>query len=773
MHQYARALERAGRLDDARRLYGWAADDGYPPAIAARARLSALTTGSAWPLAERESLGAEMVANASALRRYADQLPADPAEPLAILAQIGTDPQAILAWVAQHIRSAAYIGSLRGPHGVLADRVGNSLDRALTLAMLLTQAGQNIRLARANLTPGQADALLEATSRQVEVPRFPAAKRDTLLAQLADPKISTEQLAAAAVEAVDQRTRIASLLAKRTGTLLPVLLAAAQPFQQSADEEARKRDLAALADHFWVQVRAGNGWSDLDPDASLIGPQVPAETLDPADLPSDLRHSVTLRVVLELQDLTGRREEQLLTHTVYPADEASLTLTLSSTAKGLDAIEQLLGTPDLPKRTLEVLDGVTAWTPILQNGHNVVVDKLFTRDGELRAANLSAFAQTGGTAAGLFEDAGTLLSGVTQDTKATAIPTAEWLEIEVRVPGTEPRFQRRTIFDLIGAAARASGAILTMTPELVRSRALQLVGVTDILITGTAPSEIGVARTSATTVARIADNIHSFSTMPEDASVADIPTGPRTPLTLLQFAGQRFRDSEAAELTSPNVFLMHDRFGWNAETGASRHTEFDIVFNDVAGEPFVGRVRQGLVDTILENALLGDPTSGNAAAVHAMDLASGRPWLRLTTRDVTQLAALSPDARERVRADLNAGYIVVAPAEPGRTGLGDAWWRVDPRNGTTLGMMSSGGGTDLIETSLLMIEAASSSVCFVGVGLAVKGIVVGSDVAVGKGVGLCLIAAGGGILGSGAGLVAGGGSVLAILLARAVWGATQ
>ena len=42
LHQYARTLERAGEMAAAERYYGWAADDGYPPARLALERLSAL-----------------------------------------------------------------------------------------------------------------------------------------------------------------------------------------------------------------------------------------------------------------------------------------------------------------------------------------------------------------------------------------------------------------------------------------------------------------------------------------------------------------------------------------------------------------------------------------------------------------------------------------------------------------------------------------------------------------------------------------------------------
>ena len=96
-HQYARALERAGRLDEAQRLYEWAAADGYAPATAALERLAgtAEATGAlALPADAAET--AEMLAGlATVLGRYQASLPPDPADPLTVLAEVGGDPKAL------------------------------------------------------------------------------------------------------------------------------------------------------------------------------------------------------------------------------------------------------------------------------------------------------------------------------------------------------------------------------------------------------------------------------------------------------------------------------------------------------------------------------------------------------------------------------------------------------------------------------------------------------------------------------------------------------
>src|SRR6185312_14039863 len=64
------------------------------------------------------------------------------------------------AWVRDRTMWLPYQGELRGPVGVLLDRGGSSLDRALLLAELLRLSGQTVRLAHAMLPADRASALL-------------------------------------------------------------------------------------------------------------------------------------------------------------------------------------------------------------------------------------------------------------------------------------------------------------------------------------------------------------------------------------------------------------------------------------------------------------------------------------------------------------------------------------------------------------------------------------------------------------------------------------
>src|SRR5258706_1623094 len=110
----------------------------------------------------------ESVAN---LARLMDQLaestrelPRDGFDYQAIIESVGRDPAKLMMWVKENTRFVPYSGALRGPQGVLMDRVGNDLDRALLLAQLINSSGYECRLARAKLADNEAATLVASTA---------------------------------------------------------------------------------------------------------------------------------------------------------------------------------------------------------------------------------------------------------------------------------------------------------------------------------------------------------------------------------------------------------------------------------------------------------------------------------------------------------------------------------------------------------------------------------------------------------------------------------
>jgi hypothetical protein len=88
---------------------------------------------------------------------------------------------------------------------------------------------------------------------------------------------------------------------------------------------------------------------------------------------------------------------------------------------------------------------------------------------------------------------------------------------------------------------------------------------------------------------------------------------------------------------------------------------------------------------------------------------------------------------------LAAGYVVIAPAQPEATAADAlAWWRIEPRNGTALGMLSSGGGAVLVEWGNL-IQGFVGAAC----GVWMMGSTIGAVEGVAAGVGLAACIAAG------------------------------
>jgi transglutaminase-like putative cysteine protease len=188
-----------------------------------------------------------------------------------VLEQTGSDPMAIRDWVSQHTTWVPYEGVLRGADGVLMDRTGNSLDRALLLAALLDDAGHATRLTHASLSPDAAASVVASSGAAVD-------------GDAATPPLEAVPELAGYLEAIERNSE------------------AVLGLVDSSVDSAAELDAAdaAAADHWWVQAEVDGTWQDLDP-AGLIVEGVPevVEASDETDALADLRHSVTIRLVAE------------------------------------------------------------------------------------------------------------------------------------------------------------------------------------------------------------------------------------------------------------------------------------------------------------------------------------------------------------------------------------------------------------------------------------------------------------------------------------------
>jgi hypothetical protein len=173
-----------------------------------------------------------------------------------MLAQVGSltqSPEALFTFV-QDMGYEAYAGSLRGTRGTLWSQAGNSLDQSSLLIAMLRSSGIPARYRHGTLSTAAAQTLI--------LSMFPAAY-DTL------------------------------------GYIPP---------ETAISDPANDPELLALVqDHWWVEAYLpGTGWIDLDPSFATAVPgdsfATPANdgTDRIAELPAELRHTVTLSVEVEL-----------------------------------------------------------------------------------------------------------------------------------------------------------------------------------------------------------------------------------------------------------------------------------------------------------------------------------------------------------------------------------------------------------------------------------------------------------------------------------------
>ncbi len=664
-----------------------------------------------------------------ALEAISAEVPRGTFDPKAIVEKTGRDPAKLFEWVRDETLWVPYQGELRGPAGVLMDRVGNSLDRSLLLAELLRLAGHKVRLAHASLTEQQAGDLLSRVR--------PAPKGG-----LVTP---SEDVSDAAVERVEKKIRglgfpeetlkgpspevqreSAQGLAHATdgmSKVTPLVLEAAGKVEAREEAPARASAVRCLRDHWWVQVQTGDAWADADPLPANArmgeGCARAAETLAPSPADGGFRlaakwvHRATLSVVVEQLKRGKLTEHVVLKHELRPCESVGQAIGLRHVPldwpKGLDASKEA----DLKKALL----AQTQWLPALFVGEKVVFQSAFTMFGDaVDKPELNPAAQMAKQAAGKLGGFAGILGGDDDDEPATppkpeGLLTAEWVDYELSRPGEKPQTVRREVFDLLGPAARAAGAPEPPRIDTARQldRAFALLGETRILAL---PCDLSpqfllhlALRQQLDVKDKLPKIVHEQDRGRRRKLAAEALNPPCGVGLTHGWAMERHSlcpVSGEVYLDSLNVVTHTPDLRQDAKGSLAVRERIDIVANPVAvlgtspENPVTVRVRQGLADTAAEGLVLDRGNRESKTTVSVFELAVARQVplrvLRPSREPDWGQADLAPDVRARVGQDLAAGYLAVLPAKQVLLGetLRLGWFRVHPATGETLGVMDDG-----------------------------------------------------------------------------------
>lgn len=626
----------------------------------------------------------------------------------ALAAKLGADSNAAFAWVRDHTALVPYRGALRGARGVLLDRVGSSLDRALLLGELLKAGGHTVRLAHGELTDTVARQLLARPhASQVPVLRAPDFVRYARQSGLPEAEIK------AAFEAGDRADRrMRTDVASRVSNELEII---AKLIGKTPAVDDRER-VAAIQDHWWIQLADHDDWIDLDLDAPAKRGLTARETRDVAPL-ADLgaeTHRVRVRVTVERWRAGDLDESSAVEREFVPGDLVGTAVTLFH-APSHPPTNSDPFTPKGVERLRTAIIDEDEWTPVLVVGKDQFADKSFTDRGEVVVRPPPVGTSASLPSADVFGGIGGALGGGEpppalakspappkhRDAKRAGILTAEWIDYEIVVPGRPVQKIRRQIFDLVGPASRAAGGAIpkpVVDTERWGLRGFALVGRHDMLLL---PAQLPEAFVTALEL----DNLAANNDALRDLAMVEPSQGPSAvldivqrihglPMALLDLAVSRARWARHDDvyLDGPNILAYHAQ---GVVEG------YDIVAGDTdtrpgVARPFAARLEQGILDANLEAVLFHARSGASSSGTAELMQQHGTDWqvVRSATAAGWRSASVSPDLRARVDRDLADGSIVVV--RPGENSL-KAYWRLDPHTGAVLAVGDRGWGQSVTE----------------------------------------------------------------------------
>ncbi len=672
----------------------------------------------------------------SALEDAIQRIPRETFDPEAVVRTAGSDAIKLFEWVRDETNLIPYRGSLRGPVGVLMDRRGNSLDRALLLCELLRLAGNEARLARRHLTEEEAATILKKTasrqaSRASSLHRSTLQDKDALIALYVqnhelDRKHLVETIAKAQREHENKIRQIKSEHKELAADILAILNKQAIN-RQGEKERALVED---LKDHWWVQWEKGEDWVDLDPALPGASPGQtfgePEETLEPEDLEENLFHRIKIRIIAEQVESGALKEKPVLEHALIPSKTLGQRIIVRHLPLSWPSEDMFLAAPEPVPFLREAIAKQAEWQAVLEVDGEAVAKSYVTAQGNAsdepsqkpgrkkgRAGAIGGL--FGGLAGKEEEEEKEKAKAAKSDEKAFL--TAEWLEFETHSPGRPVQVHRREVFDLIGPAARQAKNFraFKLTEQQRMDRAFKILGETEMLplVCELSPQFIEERTASYVLLNRevYLNLVENYGGWDPQALFEEMTKMKPLSAKLYGFALKRFKLSpfrDEISLSTPNLVARHSALTENDRGELVPTESLDIISNDISPsqkmrqDAFSVRVEQGILDTLVEAYEMAEQgTVENTALLFRESKAQGINWFLIQGHEDPNWKRLqvSADVRARLEMEFRRGFDVIAPEKEislaGKPTF--AWWRLNPETGNFLGVGEKGAGQAMTE----------------------------------------------------------------------------
>jgi hypothetical protein len=653
-----------------------------------------------------------------ALEEVAKEIPRDTFDPQTIVDKVGKDPIKLFEWVRDNTYLVPYRGSLRGPIGVLMDRLGNSLERALLLHKLLTIAGHKARLVQGSLTKEQSEMVLKKARPIPSKGALPAQedspqKLEELIAKYADKYgLDPIEIKRNAQNLTVKQQHIAEEVAQRVDEQTKAILELIGEIPDIREAEWAK-EVKALHDHWWVQWKRESAWFNLDPSLpnSQIGYALTKEKrlYQPDGIGDDHIHLVTIRLVIERLEEDKLKEETVLEHTLRPSALLGKRIVLRHVPLTWPKDLDLFAGREPFKRIKQAIFKEKEWLPVLSVGSEQIWQTSFWNTGQIN--NNPGKESVSESGAGIRR--GFSLFGPTEEkSKKESHLTAEWIEYEIHVLENTSRKTRRQIFDLIGPALRETREILSemkISKKHILNRGLALLNKNEILLQVCHISKYFLAqlivRNFLSNRKVLTDYLHQADFTKNlvglNGRLSQLP-GPVYGLALARSVWGQLLGN--IYLNSLNIISYSWGILLNSQGEVIFYQGFDMVQNQIAvhsisdENPYKIRLEHGVLSTNIEALLAGrlEKLVENTAELFMIANSQDVKWLKVqNAQDSDWKQAIIPnDARIRIGKDLEDGYLILVPKKGIwiKEHVHMGWWRVDPKTGDTLGIGENGWG---------------------------------------------------------------------------------
>lgn len=649
-----------------------------------------------------------------------------------VLDVVDDDPESLARWVREQTTHVPYQGLVRGEFGVLQDRLGNHLDRAMLLARLIDETGRAVRLeALAPREPAHSVAALDERPRPPPVTLSDDTRE--LLARLGSPSEPLRSDVAMRPE----WNRFDQDLQARAVSLIDRL--AEDPGFPAWHEQERQREVSSEPNvRVWWEDDQG-AWSSIDlsdGDLSETGPAPPGESQSLSAFSSRHAHHYDIEIVAERWQEGRFDRVTLLEHDVQAHRLAMQPIRVGIVPEQLDIDDFYTG--DSEQALAEDLLENTGWVPYIRYGQERLLGDLIDDQGRVRDLSQPAQARQ-------MEEASSLLGGISVGGRAEQEESHDAfiglsLEVTHRHGDAAVKQLSRPWFSL--AAEDESPFELEREQRL--QRGVALLRDTNMVLQTAEPSEALLYRMELGSFLRNAYAVQGM-TMGLEADDFELLQGAvdemvDLPKTAMRFARHRFTASlhpGRLYIGKPNILIEHVGLEQQPE-GFRDYRAIDLAHVPLHAIPDDApqsdsaqqwRFGQGVLETLLEAELLAQRMppadrekvlDGENAALHLeAAMAKGEEGLWLSQAQASRLddVSLARPLRDAMQEQLERGQYLYFPlissleAWPEDEPFPHAWWTVDPLSGQTLGYGGMGWGnfTDyslMLQTRLYLLKAS-------------------------------------------------------------------